>query len=294
MSGNNTIQDTISSFDILLKENVLNKPIVYTGIYVFLILYASLAAPRLPKSLVVLFNSIPFRVMMMFFIGYLASKDVTTALLVTIGLSISMHTLNSYQTDNIITNVLSTLDGSTYYGNNDLKSASHLCNRNNKKCKKFISETFVPVKNQEQLNEFYNAEAPNVEHFDQTNPYKTVEYYDNIVPNAYNGYEYFTEFFDPTQEGYEPQNEGYNNENEGYESTSESYNNENEGYNNENEGYNNENEGYESTSESYNNENEGYESTSESYNNENEGYNNENEGYNNENEGYKPMQQYDY
>lgn len=88
------------------KKYFLDQKYVNTALYLFLILYASLAAPKLPSYVSHLFDNLWFRLIILFLIAYLSSKDASAALLVSIGLTITLLTLNNHKVNDAITSFL--------------------------------------------------------------------------------------------------------------------------------------------------------------------------------------------
>jgi hypothetical protein len=81
---------------------VRTNPYIASAVTLFLILYASLAAPALPASLASLFEHGTFKLLVMILILYLVkNQDITTALLVAICLSVSLNTLSKYRVFNM-------------------------------------------------------------------------------------------------------------------------------------------------------------------------------------------------
>lgn len=76
----------------------LDNKYVAGAVRVFLVLYASLVAPKLPSGLAKLFTNSIFKVLVLFLIVYLGMKDPTVALLVAVGFTVSMVTLNKLET----------------------------------------------------------------------------------------------------------------------------------------------------------------------------------------------------
>ena len=60
--------------------SILDNPYAKNIIKMFLVLYAGLAAPRLPAFHAGLFNNALFRIVVLFLIAYLGLKDTTIAL----------------------------------------------------------------------------------------------------------------------------------------------------------------------------------------------------------------------
>lgn len=97
---------SLATIDNTLKHFLLEQKYVNTALYLFLILYAGLAAPKLPSYISKLFNNAIFRVLILFLIAYLASKDVEAAILVSVGLVITLMTLNHHKVNEKITSLL--------------------------------------------------------------------------------------------------------------------------------------------------------------------------------------------
>ena len=68
----------------------------------FLILYAGLAAPKLPEYIARLFGSTLFKFLTIFLIAYSARSNPTIALIAAIGLMVSLQTLNRYDMNRAI------------------------------------------------------------------------------------------------------------------------------------------------------------------------------------------------
>jgi hypothetical protein len=89
-----------------VKKHIVDQKYVNTALYLFLILYAGLAAPKLPSYIAKLFDHVLFRLVVLFLIAYLSVKDVKAALLVSLGLVITLVTLNNHKVNGAITNFL--------------------------------------------------------------------------------------------------------------------------------------------------------------------------------------------
>ena len=73
-----------------------NNKIVHSLLGLFLVLYGSLAAPKLPRSISTLFNNTIFRLVIMFLIAYTASNDTSLAILTVVSLIVSLQTLGHH------------------------------------------------------------------------------------------------------------------------------------------------------------------------------------------------------
>jgi len=93
MEALNNITKVADSYLSVLHTN----PYVSGTLSVFLILYASLAAPTLPPFIASLFENSIFKVLIFFLILAVRSYNPTVALLVAIGFLISMQTLSNHR-----------------------------------------------------------------------------------------------------------------------------------------------------------------------------------------------------
>lgn len=71
---------------------------VFVTLYIFLILYASMARPSLPKYVADLFNNVIFKILILSLIAYLSSKDLTLSLFVAIGFIVTNAMLVQQET----------------------------------------------------------------------------------------------------------------------------------------------------------------------------------------------------
>lgn len=90
----------------LRSLKILDNKYVAGFLRIFLILYAGLIAPKLPANLIEIFQNPIFKVVILFLIVYIGMKDPTVALLVAIGFTISMVTLNKLETVNSLGGLL--------------------------------------------------------------------------------------------------------------------------------------------------------------------------------------------
>ncbi|ULY68538.1 hypothetical protein [Chlorella virus XW01] len=87
----NYIDNFLTTFD--------NNKIFSSALGLFLVLYGSLAAPKLPQNVAILFKNDIFKFLVIFMIAFMASKDSSVAIIATIGLLISLQTLSYYETN---------------------------------------------------------------------------------------------------------------------------------------------------------------------------------------------------
>ncbi len=88
--------------DLIVKiEGTLNSALdniyISTTIKVFICLYAAFAAPKIPRSLVWLFDNILFRIAMAFIIVFMAVRDPSLALLIAVAFMITLQVANTHR-----------------------------------------------------------------------------------------------------------------------------------------------------------------------------------------------------
>jgi hypothetical protein len=90
---------SFQSFDEAVKKNLsfLDNEYVSAGLSLFLVLYAGLAAPKLPESVAKVFDNPIVKLGVFFIIVYLAKKNPTLALIASIGVAVSIMTLNTHK-----------------------------------------------------------------------------------------------------------------------------------------------------------------------------------------------------
>lgn len=81
---------------------VNNNRIASTILGLFLVLYASLAAPNLPSSVTVIFKNNWFRLAFMFLIAYTATKDTSLAIITAVALLVTLLTLSAQETTSTV------------------------------------------------------------------------------------------------------------------------------------------------------------------------------------------------
>uniref|UniRef100_A0A6C0ACG8 Uncharacterized protein n=1 Tax=viral metagenome TaxID=1070528 RepID=A0A6C0ACG8_9ZZZZ len=86
---NNTVRNMMDALR-------LNNEYVSTALIVFLVAYASMAAPRLPQSVANLFEKTWFRFLVFFAIAYLAKQNATVAVVAALAVLVTLQTVNRY------------------------------------------------------------------------------------------------------------------------------------------------------------------------------------------------------
>jgi hypothetical protein len=93
----NTLDSAVKNFDSSVNSfmvHVDKNEYLSSALALFLILYAAVAAPQLPKYIVKLFDYTIVKLAMFFLIAYVARKNPTVAIIAAIGLMVTLMTLN--------------------------------------------------------------------------------------------------------------------------------------------------------------------------------------------------------
>ena len=80
-------------------DNVLNNKTFSVIISLLLVLYAGLAAPALPNQVILFFDTAVGKVLFLFLIGFVASRNVQVALMVAVAYVITLHIANQRATE---------------------------------------------------------------------------------------------------------------------------------------------------------------------------------------------------
>ena len=75
-------------------NEMLDNKNVSTIITLCLALYAGLAAPALPNEIILFFDTVLGRILLVFLIGFTASKNIEVALMVAVAFVVTLHVLN--------------------------------------------------------------------------------------------------------------------------------------------------------------------------------------------------------
>lgn len=88
----------MSSFNKTVQPylSVLDNKYVSACLTIILIVYASLAAPKLPENVARLFDNSVFKLVLFFLIVYLAKHDATLAIIAAVAVLVSLMTLNKW------------------------------------------------------------------------------------------------------------------------------------------------------------------------------------------------------
>jgi hypothetical protein len=98
--------DTVSeSMNFVLKP-LVEQQSLFTFLSVFLMLYASLAKPKLPVIVRHLFDNAVFRFLILTLILWRGNKDIKSSLMIAIGFILTMQIVNKQKTEDMIDNII--------------------------------------------------------------------------------------------------------------------------------------------------------------------------------------------
>jgi len=83
-------------------DNMLQDRTTSIVVSVVLALYAGLAAPKLPNSVVMFFDTMIGKVLFLFLIGFMASRNVQVALMIAVAYVVTLHIANKRTTEEYI------------------------------------------------------------------------------------------------------------------------------------------------------------------------------------------------
>jgi hypothetical protein len=91
-----SVTSAMDKFDDVVRKNSgwLENKYIAAGLSLLLILYASLAAPKLPYMIARLFDYTIVKVIMFFMLVYISRKDPTIALIAAVGVLVSLMALD--------------------------------------------------------------------------------------------------------------------------------------------------------------------------------------------------------
>ena len=118
----------MEQFNNTVKEwmSYLNNNEYFTAfIALFLIVYASYAAPRLPPYILEMFDNVWVKLILFFLIAYSARKNATVAIISAIALLATLQVLNSYKVNKKMNKVIDQRSNVEYMDTNlELENAS--------------------------------------------------------------------------------------------------------------------------------------------------------------------------
>jgi hypothetical protein len=169
---------------LLNFNNFFQNKYVKAVLYIILILYASVIAPKLPNWIIPYLEYSIVKIVIVFIIGVLATQDPIAAIIATIGVTITYLFISENKVTNYIKNM---------FDNNENENEEENEEENKKK------ETFVQSRQTSQSHQTYQQQQPtmNIEHFNTKNETTNhnVEYFD-VLNNNHSYINHVEEHFD--------------------------------------------------------------------------------------------------
>lgn len=99
-----SLNSAVKNFDSSVTNwlSFLDNEYISGALIIFLIVYASYAAPQLPPYILKLFDNPLFKLLIFFLIVYSAKKNPTVALVAAVGLMVTIHALNKLKLDQMM------------------------------------------------------------------------------------------------------------------------------------------------------------------------------------------------
>ena len=101
----NQIDSAVKTFDNTVKgwlSFIDNNEYVTAALTIFLIVYASYAAPKLPPYILKMFDNPLFKLLIFFLIVYTANKNPTVAIIAAVAFMVTIHALNKLKLDQMM------------------------------------------------------------------------------------------------------------------------------------------------------------------------------------------------
>lgn len=101
----NQVTNAMQSFDNAARgalSYIDNNEYVTAMLTIFLIVYASYAAPKLPPYILKLFDNPLFKLLIFFLIVYTSRRNPTVAIVAAVALMVTIHALNKFKLDQIV------------------------------------------------------------------------------------------------------------------------------------------------------------------------------------------------
>lgn len=100
------IESANKTVNSILDTHVYGNPVISSVLSLFLVLYAGLAAPKLPKKIAKLFGNEVFRIVVLICIAYMASKDASMSIISAVALVLSLQTLSYHEASEVVSSTI--------------------------------------------------------------------------------------------------------------------------------------------------------------------------------------------
>jgi hypothetical protein len=171
------------------QANFLNNNTLKAVLYIILILYASVIAPKLPNWLIPYLEDPLVKIFIVFIIGWVATNDVIAAIIATIGVAVTYLFISEIKVTNCINNICDDEEENNNIKSNEPKETKEL---KEPKQTKELKEIKEPRETKEQIDKEYFNSNYNLEHlngFNNNNYINHVEeHFDNIVKEHFDNH----------------------------------------------------------------------------------------------------------
>jgi hypothetical protein len=102
------LNSAVRNFDGSMKKmlSFVDNEYVSAALTIFLIVYASYAAPKLPPSILRFFDNPLFQLLIFFLIAYMSKKNPTVSIVAAIALMATIYSLNKFKLDQMMKNLI--------------------------------------------------------------------------------------------------------------------------------------------------------------------------------------------
>lgn len=151
-----------SSVDSAVDRLNLNNEYVSTALIIFFVVYASLAAPKLPNNVAKLFNTTWFRFFVFFAIAYIARQNASVAVIAALAVIVTLQTANKLSMNNDMKKMVKENEEESmikyetprqYHGKNNMQNTQISSNSNSLKVQQ--GPTTVQEDDTDYRNTFY-------------------------------------------------------------------------------------------------------------------------------------------
>ena len=97
MEARNLVPKVVSAPVDTVFKNITSEKVTHSVVSLFLVLYAGLAAPKLPRRIAVLFKETWFRFFILSLIAYMSTRDTSVAILATVAFVVTLNTLSKQE-----------------------------------------------------------------------------------------------------------------------------------------------------------------------------------------------------
>jgi len=138
----NVVKNIGKGMDKLLKHKNLRLVLI-----LMVTIYSALLAPALPNSIIRFFDTVLGKLLFVFLIGFMASKNVQVALVIAIGFIVTLQIVERKKIENYINFIEAFKEGADDSSTEDTGDSGDTNDRHHNKCEKTITEAKVHMNN---------------------------------------------------------------------------------------------------------------------------------------------------